>query len=77
MIHVSTFEELKRQQYGLALYCIVCDRWGEADLKQLIETGRGNRAVTQARFRCRDCGEVVEKQVRPPVPELGGAAGYI
>ena len=38
---------------------------------------RGDRAVTQARFRCRDCGEVVEKQVRPPVPELGGAAGYI
>ncbi len=24
-----------------------------------------------------NCGEMVEKQVRPPVPELGGALAYI
>ena len=26
---------------------------------------------------CRDCGEIVEKQVRPPVPSLGEAVAYI
>jgi len=77
MICVSTFAELNRQDYGLALYCMSCDRWGEADLHRLIETGQGDRPVTEARFRCCDCGKLVEKQVRPPVPVLGGAAGYI
>ena len=24
-----------------------------------------------------DAGEIVEKQVRPPVPEIGGAVAYI
>ena len=77
MINISTFEELNRQDYGLALYCIVCDRWGEADLGELVDAGLGARSITEARFRCRDCGALVEKQVRPPVPELGGATGYI
>ena len=35
------------------------------------------RPVTEARFRCKDCGENVEKQVRPPVPTVGGAVAYI
>ncbi len=77
MIRVSTFEDLNRQDYGLVLYCMSCNRWGEADLRGLIQTGRGGKSVTEARFRCRDCGEFVEKQVRPPVPSLGGAEAYI
>ena len=77
MIHVSTFSDLASQDYALALYCLVCDRWGDADLKRLFETGYGNKAVTEARFRCRDCVQVVEKQLRPPVPMLGGAVAYI
>ena len=77
MICVSTFEDLNRQDYELALYCMSCNRWGEADLHRLIESGQGGMAVTEARFRCRDCGEIVEKQIRPPVPKLGGAISYI
>ncbi len=77
MICVSTFAELNRQDYGLALYCMSCDRWGEADLNRIIQTGMGARAVTETSFRCRDCGEIVEKQLRPPVPSLGSAAAYI
>jgi hypothetical protein len=77
MIHVSTFEDLASRHYGLALYCLVCDRWGEADLNRLIESGHGSKPVTDTRFRCRDCGQLVEKQLRPPVPELGEATGYI
>lgn len=77
MICISTFEELNRQDYGLALYCMSCNRWGEADLNWLIETGQGKKPVVEARFRCRDCGDLVEKQVRPPVPALGSTVGYI
>ena len=77
MIYVSTFEDLSRQDYGLALYCMSCNRWGEADLHRLIESGQGGKSVIEARFRCRDCGKLVEKQVRPPVPTLGGAVAYI
>jgi hypothetical protein len=72
-----TFEDLRCQSHSLGLYCVECDRWGEADLDLLIESGRGDRLLTEARFRCRDCGDVVEKQLRPPVPRLGGAVAYI
>jgi len=77
MIRVSTFEDLNRQDYSLALYCLSCDRWGKADLDWMIQNGKGDEPVTETRFRCRDCGEIVEKQVRPPVPLLGEAVAYI
>lgn len=77
MIRISTIEELNRQKYGLALYCMVCGRWGEADLDGLAKSGQGSRSVIDARFRCLDCGGLVEKQLRPPVPKLGGTLGYI
>jgi len=77
MISMGTIEKLREQNHILALYCISCDRWGKADLDWLIQIGHGDKSVTEARFRCRDCGEIVEKQVRPPVPSLGGAMAYI
>ncbi len=77
MIHVGTIEELHSQEYGLALYCLSCDRWDKANLDWLVQNGKGNKLVTEARFRCRNCGEIVEKQVRPPVPSLGSAVAYI
>jgi hypothetical protein len=72
-----TFEDLQSQKHSLGLYCVQCDRWGEANLNWLIESGQGKRRLTESRFRCRDCGGVVEKQLRPPVPRLGGAIAYI
>ena len=77
MIGMRTIENLREHSHTLALYCLSCDRWGEADLDGLVQIGKGNKAVSEARFRCRDCGETVEKQVRPPVPELGGSVSYI
>ena len=74
---MATFEELYSQSHSVGLYCPSCDRWGDADLAGLIRGGHGRRAVVDTRFRCRDCGELVEKQIRPPVPEVGGAAAYI
>ncbi len=77
MISIRTMEELHSHNYTLALYCLSCDRWGQANLDRLIQIGQGDKPVTEARFRCRDCGETVEKQVRPPVPLLGSAVAYI
>jgi len=61
MISIGTFEELQRQNHTLALYCICCNRWGMANLDWLINIG--DKPMTEARFK--DCGEIVEKQVRP------------
>ena len=77
MIRMETFQEPQSQNHSLGLYCISCARWGEANLDWQIQLGKGDKPVTEARFRCRDCGEIVEKQVRPPVPSLGGAVAYI
>jgi len=77
MVHITTIAELHQQNHSLALYCLSCDRWGEANLSRLIQIGQGDKPVTEAIFRCRDCGENVEKQVRPPVPSLGEAVAYI
>ena len=77
MIRMTTFEELHSQSHSLGLYCAACDRWGDADLARLIEAGHGHRTVVDTRFRCRDCGDAVEKQIRPPAPRVGGAAAYI
>jgi len=77
MISMGTIESLREHSHTLALYCLSCNRWGEANLDWLIQTGKGNKPVTEARFRCNDCGEIVEKQVRPPVPQIGGAVTYI
>jgi len=54
-----------------------CDRWGVANLDSLIQIGKGNKSVTEARFRCKDCGVIVQKQLRPPVPRIGGAVAYM
>ncbi len=77
MIRMGTIEELHSHDHTLALYCTSCNRWGEANLDWLIKIGQGDKPVTEARFRCRDCGEIVEKPVRPPVPTLGEAVAYI
>ncbi len=74
---MGTIEELHNQNHTLVLYRLSCNRWDEANLDRLIQNGKGDKPVTEARFRCRDCGETVEKQVRPPVPSLGGAVSHI
>ena len=77
MPRLVTFIDLQEQQHTLGLYCMECDRWGEANIGGLISSGRGDRLLVDAKFRCKDCGELVAKQLRPPVPTLGGAVAYI
>lgn len=77
MPRLVTFADLFSQNHTLGLYCIGCNRWGEAELGTLIAAGQGERLLTETRFRCRHCGRTAEKQLRPPVPLLGGAVAYI
>ena len=77
MLRLVTFIDLQELQHTLGLYCLECDRWGEADIECLISSGRGECVLTDATFRCQDCGELAEKQLRPPVPEIGDAVAYI
>lgn len=63
MISMGTIENLREQNHTLALYCLSCNRLGEANLDRLIQIGKGDKPVTEARFRCKDCGEIVEKLV--------------
>jgi hypothetical protein len=77
MPRIDTFLDLKRQNHTLGLYCPDCNRWGEADIDKLIASGRGERSLVESRFRCVDCGMLVDKQLRPPVPTVGGAVAYI
>ena len=65
MIRMGTIEELYSWNHTLALYSMSCIRWGEANLDWLIQNGKGNEPVTEARFRCKDYGAIVDKQVRP------------
>ena len=74
---MTTIQELKEQNHVLGLYCVPCDRWGTANLGWLIQIGKGPKPVTETTFRCKDCGAIVEKQLRPPVPTLGCAVAYI
>ena len=77
MISMRTFEEFRDHNHSLGLYCLSCDRWGLANLDSLIKNGKGHKAVVETQFRCKDCGEVVQKQVRPPVPQVGGSVAYM
>ena len=77
MHRLESFQDLLKHNHSLGLYCMACNRWGSADLDELVRNGRGQRPVTKARFRCKDCGAIVEKQVRPPVPQLGGSVAYL
>jgi hypothetical protein len=77
MISMGTIAELREQNHTLALFCVACNRWDTADLAGLVRRGYGSRSVVRTRFRCRDCGELAEKQLRPPVPDVTRAIPYI
>lgn len=77
MYQLATLNDLYQQHHTLGLYCINCDRWASVDLNAMIHDGQGTREITKTRFRCSDCGQPAEKQIRPPVPQVGGAVAYI
>ena len=73
MIRIATIADLNEHSYQLGLYCLPCNRWQVADLDKLIKSGKGDATIAGTRFRCEDCGQVAQKQIRPPVPDQGNA----
>ena len=66
-IRLSTFADLARQKYELALNCLPCKRWSSVDLDQMLSQGRGDQSFIDAKFKCSVCGGKADKQLRPPV----------
>lgn len=77
MYQLQTIDDLHQQQHTLGLYCVACNRWADADLGNLVKAGQGTRVLADTNFRCEACDSPAEKQVRPPVPQLGGVVGYV
>ena len=76
MIDLGSIAGLHRHQHQLACYCARCDRWALLDLAAMIYAGHGERRLPIT-VRCRDCGEVGQLQVRPPVPTRPASVGWI
>ena len=75
MIDLGTLAGLHEHRHELHAYCLRCDRWRTLPLGSMIAEGKGAMRLPLA-VRCRDCGEVGQLQVRPPMPARG-TAGWI
>jgi RNase P subunit RPR2 len=67
MIDIGTIADLHEWQHELHAYCCRCDRWRVLDLGLMVRAGQGAKRLP-LRVRCRECGEVGQLQVRPPMP---------
>lgn len=75
MIDLSTIAGLHVHDHQLHAYCCRCDRWHVLDLELMVLAGQGSRRLP-LKVRCRDCGEVGQIQVRPPMPSRS-STGWI
>ena len=69
-VDIATPRQFRIRDHGLAVHCTHCERWHDVDLTYLVTVGRGDTPINQLRFRCRVCGQLATKQVRPPVPGI-------
>jgi hypothetical protein len=76
MIDLGTLAGLLEHEHTLAAYCPHCDRWAQLDLAAMVSNGLGDRRLP-IKVLCRDCGEVGQLQVRPPVPTRPASGGWI
>ena len=70
-ISLGTLADLAKARYGLAAYCLNCNRWHDFDIAELVAR-HGNRSIVKFQPRCSVCGERAEKQVTPPMPKFEG-----
>ena len=75
MIDLGTRAGLHEHDHQLATYCPRCDCWRVLPLADLVAACHGSRRLP-LRVRCRDCGEVGQLQVRPPMP-MRGLGGWM
>ena len=70
-VSLGTLADLAKAHYGLAAYCLPCNRWHDFDIAELVAR-HGNRDIVRFKPRCSKCGERAEKQVTPPMPRFEG-----
>ena len=70
-LSLETLADLAEARYGLAAYCLNCNRWHDFDIGELVER-YGNRSIVKFKPRCSICGERAQKQVSPPMPRFEG-----
>ena len=70
-LSLGTLADLAKARYGLAAYCLNCNRWHDFDIAELVER-YGNRSIVKFKPICSVCGERAEKQVSPPTPRFEG-----
>jgi DNA-directed RNA polymerase subunit RPC12/RpoP len=76
-ISLDTPRSLYPNDHRLALHCPTCNVWREFSLADFEAIGVQDSRLLPMTFRCRQCGTRGLAQVRPPVPQVGGAIGYI
>lgn len=76
MIDLGSIEGLYTHDHQLAAYCPRCDAWRLLPLAEMVAQGKGSLHLP-LRVRCRDCGEVGQLQVSPPVPQWRNSNGWI
>ena len=75
MIDLGSIAGLYERSHELHAFCHRCDRWRVLDLERMVLAGRGSMRLP-LKVRCRDCGEVGQLQVRPPMPSRS-STGWI
>ena len=75
VIDLGSIAGLHEHDHQLAAYCPRCDAWRVLPLGEWVIQGKGSlRLPIKVRFR--DCGEVGQLQVRPPMP-MRSSTGWI
>jgi len=67
MLDLGSIAGLYAHDHQLAAYCPRCDVWRVLPLERMVTQGKGSLRLP-LRIRCRDCDEVGQLQVRPPMP---------
>ena len=70
-LSLETLSDLAKARYGLAAYCLNCNRWHDLDIQELVEL-HGNRSIVKFKPICSGCDERAAKQVSPPMPRFEG-----
>jgi hypothetical protein len=76
MIDLGSIAGLYDREHELHAYCLHCDHWSMLELAGMVRCGLGSRRLPLT-VRCRECGEVGQLQVRPPMPEWTNSNGWM
>lgn len=76
MIALGKLAGLREHDHRLTGCFPRCGRWSVLPLAELVAQGQGPRRLPIV-VRCRVCGEFGPAQLRPPVPTVPLASGWI